>query len=241
MSVVFRVFWFLNAISLTFVLIYPLLERAMAWDEAMFAIFGFLFMSIVWGLLAVLVVPKKAKGDAFQAASHRRRWGIIIGALGFVYCVGVGPMVAISCQESYEENSSRSYGGGYGGYGSGGYGGYGGYGGGSDFLSQAYARQDRYGRDIGWIVTASSILPFVLLVVSLVRKPKAAATGAAAMAVGYGQPGMAPPQGYPPQGYPPQGQPPQGGGYGYPPPGGGGYPPPGGGYGGPPPGGAPQG
>ncbi len=82
MGIVARVLFVLNGAVLTFVLVTPLVDRAMSWDEAGWAIVACLFLSPVFAALAIRFVPKKARDKPDDTASWRRRWALILGLAG---------------------------------------------------------------------------------------------------------------------------------------------------------------
>jgi hypothetical protein len=220
MSVVSRVFYWLSLFGLSVSLLYPCFERAMSWREATPAALGGLFFVSLWGLASVIFTPAKVKASGpFAVANHRRKTGILLGGVGVAFCLLVGGFVTYQCTEkldAYESRrSSSGYGGGnYGSYGGGSYGGgygYGGYRDSASSLEMAYNSQDRIGRELGYIVLATTILPLAGLLVFALRKPNPALMQASQ---GYAPQGHAPqgyaPQGYAPQGYAPQGYAPQG-------------------------------
>jgi hypothetical protein len=146
---------------LTFVLITPLVDRGMSWDEAGWAIVICLTLSPIFASLVLRLAPKKVRDKPADTARWRRRWALILGIVGFLYCMALGPFVTLSCAERAADGYRRSQMIGMQGD-SRGYG----------WLAGRRAVDDRRGQDLGTVVSISSLLPLALVVASATRKTR---------------------------------------------------------------------
>ncbi len=161
MGLIARILFVLNGAVLTFVLITPLVDRGMSWDEAGWAIVACLTLSPVFAALALRFVPKKARQNAAETTRWRRRLALILGFMGFFYCMTLGPFVTLSCAERRAAGLHRSeMGQRQGGQG------------GSVWLARRRAIDDGRGQDLGTAVSLASILPLALVVASATRKTR---------------------------------------------------------------------
>lgn len=93
MSVIFRVLYFGTLACLAFLITEPLSQPEPSWSEIQQGIQSGLFTALVWGGLSIYVVPKRLREDELGQSLYRRRWGLIIGALGLVLCGSLGPLL----------------------------------------------------------------------------------------------------------------------------------------------------
>ncbi len=202
MYIVSRVFYWLSLFCAAVTLTVPTFDRAMAWKEAVVGVLAGLFFATLWGILTLVFLPAKAKGDPWETAVARRKSALTYGAVGAAFCFILGAYVTFTCQEKIDQANSRptpSYGSPYGNpYGSP----YANPRSSSYDLEQAYASQDRFGKDLGIITLGVGVIPLVGLVIFALKKPNP-------QQFAHLQPnfGGHPQQGYPQPGYPQQGYP----------------------------------